>query len=282
MADNATYSDVFSYLSLTDQTMENIFRFASKYPQGDPFKEVGYAVLGNWMRMFHLAHLFEVIDPDRSPLIRGAKDDPRMAALNEAILPISLSQDALGSAIIIYAWTAFETVSTDLWIAAANKRPMSIGLAVAKVSNQKGQSGKQQLYEPGKSIKLAALEKYGLDLREHMGDVIGERFNFGILDGLKDAYQRAFGEEGPIAKVFSDPDLAALHACRNILVHRGGYIDETFKSRIRQHTDLSTLAESGYLRADPDLTLRLVRCASQSINALVDSIQAWMEANPNP
>jgi hypothetical protein len=280
MADNVTYSNVFDHL-LQDLTQENVFRFLGKYPQGDPFRAVGYGAMGNWQRMYHLAHLFDVIDPTRSRIIQSAETDERQARLIEMIQPISLSQDALGGAIIIAGWTTFETASTDLWIAAANKRPKSIGLAVAKLP-QKGQPVKQPLYEPGKSIKLAALEKYGLDLREHMGDVIGERFNFGILDGLKDAYQKAFGEDGTIGKIFADPDLAALHACRNVLVHRGGFTDDTFKSRIRQHPDLHVLADAEYLRAAPDLTLRMVQCASRSLNALLDGVQGWIEANPAP
>jgi hypothetical protein len=287
VTDNPAYSDVFSYLTLSDPTLEGAVGFIRKYKSDDPFSSIGIAAMGNWMRIVNLAHLFAVIEPSLSPWERAADPDgteasARLHALIQTMRPLDQSRDSLGGALMIAAWTAVETASTDLWVAVANKKPKTIGLKVAKSPNQDIKPGKQPLYESGKSIKLTALEKYGLDLREHMGDVLGERFHFGILDGLKDAYRQAFGKESPIAKIFDDQDLGALHAFRNILVHRGGCVDATFTSRICSHPDFKKLGEQVYLEVNPALTLRMIQCAGRSLSTLFGQVDSWMGANPGP
>ena len=82
--------------------------------------------------------------------------DPQVAAGVESTL----------QAQVTLAWTAFEILSADLWIAAVNERPNPLAVRFAKSPQPKGQD---------KGISITALSEYGshsFDLSKQMGTVL--------------------------------------------------------------------------------------------------------------
>ena len=135
---------------------------------------------------------------------------------------INLGLDALLSAQVVGAWTAFEVLSGDLWIAAVNAAPAAAVRWAQKDSD--------------KAVPLSKLVKYGdhsFNLGAIMGDVLAaeEKVSFLTLTSTRIAYEKAF-DRAPSA--FNDPQLKLLELVRNLIVHNGGKVDQTFKDQLRQ------------------------------------------------
>ena len=156
----------------------------------------------------------------------------------------------------IMLWTAFETLATDLWIGAVNARPTSLGeralLAPKAVRNQAEPLHPERRpaveNEERRSIRLEVLRKYGFNISASIGQIVyrSRKFNFNQLQGIRTAYAAVFGNDaGAIIKNY--PQLSALEAARNVLVHRGGIVDKAFLERVRKDKSLGCLAEGARL-----------------------------------
>ena len=130
---------------------------------------------------------------------------------------------------ILYAWTAVESLTKDLWVAAINYGPKRWASKVLKSKPLKS------LKEQEKSISISTLQLYQYDIRFRMGTILKEKINFETADEVLDAYVSVFGE----AAKTSFPEDALLHvqaleAIRNLIAHRGGIIDLKFQSKIKK------------------------------------------------
>lgn len=131
----------------------------------------------------------------------------------------------LKSTALISAWTVFETVSKDVWTIAINARPMIYGQPTFKNIQDKCDEGGLS----AKTISVGLAARYGFDLRACLGTLLSDRFAFTSVDGITKAYSASFKDISSIKTFLTELTLTELEKTRNLLVHRAGYIDETFK-----------------------------------------------------
>jgi hypothetical protein len=121
---------------------------------------------------------------------------------------------AMLSAITTWAWAAFETVAKDAWTVALNIRPLELGHpAFSKISESISLEGLG-----AKHVSVGFLAKYGFDLRNRLGDVLGSKFDFTSVVGIREAYTAAFGLAESIKQILSNDLLMALEATRHLIV----------------------------------------------------------------
>lgn len=120
-------------------------------------------------------------------------------------------------------WTAFEAFATDLWIEAVNLRPMTLG-ANAIAAPKHSDRNKPQKPKSDKASILADA-KIGTEIYRK------RKFNFGRLRGIRYAYEVTFGET--MYKVFRPKDTLGLELLRNLIVHKGGIVDQIFLDAVK-------------------------------------------------
>jgi hypothetical protein len=98
-------------------------------------------------------------------------------------------------------WTAFEVLASDLWETALNIYPAELAQLKGSVPASMRKSRKSfsalatdDVEKPlsSKMIKLNYLQSHGYDLSHRMGTVLREKFNFQILESIRDAYLQGF------------------------------------------------------------------------------------------
>jgi hypothetical protein len=198
----------------------------------------------------------------------------------------------LFSSVVIGAWTAFESLATDLWIESLNQRPTSLGATALKAQRRRNESegedeSPEQKAQAGKAkpsvVSVDALAKYGFDLKNRIGYFLWRerRFNFNTLADLRRTYRFAFG---PITEPwFDEPpfaDLATLEAMRHVLTHRGGRVDENFMDRVRDHPELKNLKQDDHLELDGVIVARYAEAAIMAGGALAVHVDDWLIQNP--
>jgi hypothetical protein len=180
-----------------------------------------------------IAEKFESVRLRNDPL----DDEPPEMTFNYQVTrgmadaAIPLARHALSLSMAVLAWTAFETLFHDVWIAVLNRYPRPHADRVLDI-----RSGQATDDTRGKlTVGITkALRMYEYDLRTHMGSVLKSGFNFARFDSIKKAYAAAFGD--PLVNILEDQSypipLKACEAVRNVLVHRAGMIDTNFLERV--------------------------------------------------
>jgi hypothetical protein len=126
---------------------------------------------------------------------------------------------------ITLAWTAFEVLSADLWVAAVDERPRPLATNFANKCPDNNENNQE------KSIPISALARYGkndFDLSKSMGTMFAEqkKADFTSLYSTALAYERAFGRR---IVALDATDLLLLEKVRNLILHRGGVVDGKFE-----------------------------------------------------
>ncbi|HEX8773642.1 MAG TPA: hypothetical protein VF735_08515 [Pyrinomonadaceae bacterium] len=133
------------------------------------------------------------------------------------------------------AWSAFETLASDMWFIVLNTQPKFAHRAVNNAGRLKDEKGGGLL---DRRFSVDDIARYGFDLREHMGDLLKEKFKFSILEGIQNAYLAAFGNFKDIETVFIGKDLCELEATRHLILHRSGVVDKKFIRKINTSLNL--------------------------------------------
>ncbi len=130
--------------------------------------------------------------------------------------PVATTFQALARAAVAQAWTGFECVAVDTWVAAldADRR---FGQAALLAPSPAGTP--RELANKSIPIRL---------LRNRMGTVLREKFHFGNVAGVRGAYAAAFEKEATALAALDNRDLLRLEATRHLVVHRGGIIDDDY------------------------------------------------------
>ena len=124
------------------------------------------------------------------------------------------------------AWTAHEILASGLWEASLNTRPCPLATLRGTFTPRSASTesiGKANVSsavaESQKTVRLDLLESNGFDLSSKMGSVLRDRFSFQKLDGIREAYTKAFGTASPkVCELIHDERLTALAATRHVLV----------------------------------------------------------------
>lgn len=186
----------------------------------------------------------------------------------------------------VSAWTAIETMLGDLWEAALNCHPATLAALkgapkrIAKSAYQAANETKASDSDQ-KLVPLHLIEMNKFDLRSCMGTVFRQqrRFEFTRLSSIREAYSCAFAEKSsPIDTALSQRSLDALSAVRNVIVHKGGYVDAEY---IRHTKNLKIpKADIGRrIRLSGETTATLIRDALSTSKSLFIAVDDWIHKN---
>ncbi len=195
--------------------------------------------------------------------------------------------DALLASVVIGMWTAFEVLATDMWEEAVNSHPVVLSLLKGEQNRitkgigsplTKSEKADAEISKDKPAILLEDihhLTKQTFNLSGCMGTILKRRFPFQTLSGIRVAYSKAFAEHSKrVDTAIGSLALDALAITRNLLVHRGGIIDQKYFS---QQKTLS-LAPFGEIKARLNLDGSSVRTLIDAvIKASVELIEAMDE-----
>jgi hypothetical protein len=144
--------------------------------------------------------------------------------------------DAVFSTAIINVWAAFESLSGDLWELAVNEHPLGLSELSGKKNRMfKGKTFEDTLYNgrqedtDKKFVQLSLLQKYGFNCSKKMGSLLRHNRRFDSLSGIRESYALAFSRDyEKLDECLSETVLDVVNMFRNVLVHRGGVMDEVF------------------------------------------------------
>jgi hypothetical protein len=189
--------------------------------------------------------------------------------------------DAWLASQIIAAWTAFETLATDLWITALNIHPHGLSELKGKQGRRKFISGEERYgKDEAKTVPLNLLQKYRYDLSRNMGTILKERFNLSSLAGIRTAYSASFFKDFQnICAVITDKHLDAISAVRNVIVHRGGQIDNEYYRRSRSLNSCPKGDIGTPLLLDAEIVSKLVAPTISLGCRLISTVDEWLLAH---
>jgi hypothetical protein len=194
---------------------------------------------------------------------------------------------ALFSAHVTGTWTAIESMSGDLWEAALNSHPQilaSLRGSSGRISSLA--SGRQKSTEQSKrdqieskSVSLNLIQMNDFDLREKMGTLLREKFEFSRLTNIREAYSCAFSEKADaIDSALSNKSLDCLSVVRNVLVHKAGFADAEYARRCRILGAPVTEVGKPVL-LDGEVIVSLIKPAIDSAKSLMRAVGDWIEQN---
>ena len=188
-------------------------------------------------------------------------------------------------------WTAFEALATDLWVAAVDLRPKTLGVNAMLSCNGENASDDKLRRNP---ISLDALVEHDFDLRSRLGTFLWRRrqFDFNALNGLRTAYSETFcsrdkngnkhRSEGTKDSFRGEhfKELQTLEAIRHVFVHRGGRADASFLERMQTlGSDLGKLQLGDVVPLDEQLVDNLSGATSERAKVLIDGVSTWLKSS---
>jgi len=157
---------------------------------------------------------------------RGLNDASKM--LKEMTKELSFLEETINQITlnsIVNSWTIFESIMKDTWIHLLNTNPNRF-LSSTLLNNDGQLPGIE-----GKNISIALLQKFNLDVSNHLGDLLHKKYDFTSVRGIKKAYAELFKKEGMDFSFLENKTLCQLEIARHITVHKGGIIDEEYLKR---------------------------------------------------
>jgi hypothetical protein len=114
-----------------------------------------------------------------------------------------------------------------------------------------------------------------------MGTILKPRFSFSRLDGIREAYSRAFDRDFvQIDKALSDRALDSLNTVRNLIVHRDAVADAEYVIRMKMLPVIPQAELNHRIPMDGDIVVRLLKPAFDAANALLLAVDEWMQRHP--
>jgi hypothetical protein len=188
---------------------------------------------------------------------------------------------ALMSAMIVGAWTAFEVLAEDLWVALLNARPR-LGLVAlnAELTAEDSPEKKREKRDVKYQLPVHVLQEYAYDLTNHMGDLLRTRWNFSKPEHTADAYNRVFKDlKAELGSVFNDKDIKGLAAIRNVVVHNAGIADSVFVALVENHPKLNGIATKQPVPVDGSLVVHFVQASANKSLELIVHINGWLSGH---
>jgi hypothetical protein len=197
--------------------------------------------------------------------------------------------NALLAASITGAWTAFETMSGDLWEAAVNAHPEGLA-SLGGSANRLTKKDKSEAEPPEQKrskndeqpkVRLDLIQMHGFDIREKMGTILRGRFGFSRLEGIREAYCSAFHKRAhKIDGAVGNQALDALSAVRNVIVHRAARADSEYLSKAHR-LKLPLINLGGELILDGEIVVGLIGPAMKCAQDLLLYVDEWLAHTEN-
>jgi hypothetical protein len=179
---------------------------------------------------------------------------------------IHIGMQTLLEAEIAAVWTAFETLSGDLWEESLNSHPRGL-------SDLKGKERPSKIKSAGQSAKT--ISETAID--DGMGSRLRSHFHFSGLGGIRTAYQCAFHERcGAINQALNNSALDVLSAVRNLLVHKVGICDDKYLALSNSINTLPKLEIGQQLKLDGGSAARFTGPAIACATDLLLAVDKWI------
>jgi len=176
---------------------------------------------------------------------------------------------------IVGTWTAIEALAGDLWEAALNAEPEISSKLKGPGHRKKGKN------EPDKQLDLDYIHRYHYSLRNVMGTILRNRFAFTLLDGIIEAYEAAFSkDETEVIDIIKDRALFRLSCVRNVIVHKGGLVDEEFHHKMGKEARFSGVPIGEAITIDGEAANELIGPAVRCGVRLVGAVDDWLSSHP--
>jgi hypothetical protein len=205
-------------------------------------------------------------------------------AITFAELNVRYGSRVMFEVALVTAWTAFESLAADLWIAALNARPILGFIAIGAEplpgddENERERKRKSKLQIPTWIIREP---EFTVD--RNMGRILEamNKWDFARRDQAKDAYAIVFHEhKARITKIFDDKALRWLTAARNMIVHNAGNADKEFLKLVKDHSQLSSAKIGEWVPIDARTVRDLFTASFKQGQELIDFVDDWMKNNP--
>jgi hypothetical protein len=180
--------------------------------------------------------------------------------------PARESIEAVQAALVMSAYAAFETLAADLWITAVNRHHQ-----LARNWLEKNQE---------RQLSGNVIAGYGFNLERVMGTILRDtkKVTFESLDDIRKIYKDSLKID--IDGVF-DPvdDLIKAEKTRHLFAHRGGLIDQKFKTQMSRYPEYTNVAIGERLRLTGPVTASHVGACCKSGIALLKEVDNWSTAH---
>lgn len=168
------------------------------------------------------------------------------------------------------SWTSFECLAKDLWISALDACPIPLGQStIAELNSDVSKEGVSR-----KHIEVGLAARYGFDLRNCLGTILSEKYDFSGVKGIIKAYKDAFGSEQGLVAPLTEPKLKHLEATRHLIVHNAGRVDEKYRSITG-----STIPVSDFLDFNVDSMSELINTSIRVGCHLIEYVDEWFRIN---
>jgi hypothetical protein len=178
---------------------------------------------------------------------------------------------ALLGAQVIGAWTALDTLTSDLWAAAVNVEP-----------------GVLYNMQKKKILVKHLLESGRFDWTNKLGDLLRNRIRFDSFSVTKQVYKRTFKSSPAIFKPLESDELAVACLVRNNLVHNAGKATDKFVELAGKKglAPWNTVKMGQKLPLDglnaAAIAESIVTCANELIRAVDDWLPSPAPKSPAP
>jgi hypothetical protein len=193
--------------------------------------------------------------------------------------------DFLLTSFVIGSWSVFETMAGDLWEAALNIDPSGLAHLKGSPNRLRATIGKQGLggARPkkddtiSKSVDLDLIQFHKFDLRNRMGTILRNRYEFSRLSTIREAYSAAFDTNtGQVDAALKDDSLDALNVARNVLVHRAAIVDQEYVRRAQGLKSLPKVEIGRLLKLDGEVVVSLIKPALIQASKLLGAVDEWL------
>ena len=174
---------------------------------------------------------------------------------------------AMLGAQVIGAWTAFDALTTDVWIAIVNERP-NIALNAPGLKD--------------KSFNLSRLQQHDFNWHGRIGDLLKDKVDLTSYKGIKTAFKQILPNADRIHEMFDSPRIAATLSVRNNLVHKAGRADNDFIDEMKSTPPWSEVRLGQYLPLDGPNASELAGAVISGGTHLLLSVDAWLRQPATP
>lgn len=172
---------------------------------------------------------------------------------------------ALGRSLIIEAWTMFESLSEDLWEAAINSHPHTLGSLNGKM---------KVTFDDLQANRFDVAKRLGTILRHQKSTV-----SFRTLWDIRESYSAAFSKhDATILAPLNDPGLQCAAAVRNLLIHKRGIVDKEFCGQVAHDPYYSQFKEGKVPVIQS--CMHLVDTCRVCACWLVNAVHSWIINHP--
>jgi hypothetical protein len=191
--------------------------------------------------------------------------------------------EAILMAQIVLAWTAYEVLSEDLWVAALNARPR-LGFIAINAELKEGEPIKDREEKLKKKFQIPVwiLERDpNFQLQTGMGTLLKEKCDFGRREEAEEAYQTVFyKDKNKLNTIIGDGKLGWVAAVRNCIVHEAGKATRQFESLTSLHPELNQIRVGNPIPMNGNRASELVSVVIEKGTALIDFVDSWIKNNP--